>query len=181
MPIIVFSAYFDHELEHDVYRLLKRIAERGLQVPSFEGNRPHISLAAYEVDDIASYQTKLNDFAQTRHPFAIRLHYLGFFLAESVVFAAPRITHALFTLHREVLLAFAGPGQPPLKFENNLGYDNWTPHCTLVAGVTPEKLAAVVEVCQQDWHPLCGTVEGINIVILPEKLEMSRHPFGQAA
>jgi 2'-5' RNA ligase len=176
MSIVFFTLYFDRTLEGQIYDFGTLLADQGIDTNGLTQHRPHITIAAYEVLDVALYQAELAQFAVTRTQFPIRVHYVGVFPEASVVFLAPQMTAALFTLHQQLTTYFADVGRVPLRYEN-LFTDHWIPHCTLAVGLESEHLARAITVCQQQWQPLTGIVEGVGLLVHPETVDRYQYSF----
>jgi hypothetical protein len=101
---------------------------------------------------------------------------LGIFPEPGVVFLAPRMSYALFSIHRAVIHALDERGKPPIADERLLP-DLWMPHCTLTGGLTPSQLVTAIEVCQQSWTPIRGQVEGIGMRIFPAPIDHHCYSF----
>lgn len=173
---ICFNLTFDAATEQAVRSLWQLIADAGIAVRGLAGYRPHITLAAYKVADGAEYETSLAVVASALMPFPVRMESLGIFPEAGVVFLAPRMSYALFSLHRALLDALDGPGKPVLISELLLP-DHWTPHCTLAGRLVPSQLLTVVDTCQRHWTPICGRAEGIGMRLYPAPVDQCWYPF----
>jgi len=176
MPRICFNLTFDDATEYAVRNMWQRIADAGVAVRGLTGYRPHITLAVYDVADIAAYETGLVLVAAAMTLFPIHMDSLGIFPETGVVFLAPRMSHTLFSLHRAVLQALDGPDKPSVIAEHLLP-DLWVPHCTLAGRLTPQQLLTAIDTCQRDWAPIRGYAEGIGMRIYPAPDDHRYYPF----
>ncbi|MCG8353637.1 MAG: 2'-5' RNA ligase family protein [Chloroflexales bacterium] len=128
-----------------------RLAALGLLVGGLAGYRPHITFAVYE----DGYKALLVSLAAPTPMFPTRLDALGIFPEAGVLFLAPRMSQALFNLHRQVLHVFEALDKPSVITDLLLP-DRWMPHCTLVGRLTPAQLLGVIEAGQRNWTPVQG-------------------------
>lgn len=175
MPTIFFTLYFDAVLEGAVRRLWDALLRAGVDGDCIQDHRPHITLAAFALEESRSLDRRLALFARRRSRLPIRLHHIGIFPEESVVFLAPREAPALRRLHRSILEHFSRPGDPPIAYEN-LREGNWVPHCTL-AQADPDSVGAIVRSLQAAWEPLCGTADGTGILEPPDTRDRLQAAF----
>jgi 2'-5' RNA ligase len=168
MPTLYLTLRFDTALEAAVRRLWLHIAEEKIEVEKLGGHRPHITLAAYEADDVAAYATALDAFTRTVAPFPVVLSHLGIFPEKRVLFLAPTPNEALFDLHGKLI----AHTRRPLVHAEHLAADHWVPHCTLVAGAGSSAMAEIVGLCLREWASLEGMAEGIGILIPPDMMDM---------
>ena len=152
-----------------------------MDVPGASGHRPHITLAAYETDDIPALHACLAAFAATHAPFPLRLHALGVFPEARVLFLAPRVTRRLLMLHAALLEAVQATVATPLKYAHNLGIESWTPHCTAAIAATNDALSQVFQQALESWEPLEVVVEGIGVVAPPATSDYAHYAFGKPA
>ncbi len=177
---VCFNLTFDEVTERSVRGLWQHLADAGIIAPAFPRYRPHVSLACYDVPEIADYEAGIAGVAAATPLFRIRLDSLGIFPEAGVVFLAPRMSRELFGLHRSVIHAFDGPGRPPVVDEHLLP-DLWMPHCTLAVRLTPEQMLTVVDTCTRTWAPLRGQATGIGMRLLPAPRDHGHYPFQQSA
>jgi 2'-5' RNA ligase len=166
MTRFVLALRFDEQMDRDVRNVWQAMAAEGIAVAGGKGHRPHVSIAAYDVDDVQHACDTLDGVIRRIERFPIRLHSLGIFPERRVVFLAPHMTAALYDLHRKVLQAFVNAGYPPVVYEH-LEADKWTPHCTLVADVLPYDTLRAVDRCLQTWQPITGWVEAVGLLVPP--------------
>jgi 2'-5' RNA ligase len=166
MPRICFNLTFDDATEHAIRTIWHRLAALGLVVGGLTGYRPHITLAVYEDSDSSGYETPLVSLAATTPVFPVRLDSLGIFPEAGVLFLAPRMSQALFSLHRQVLYAFEALDRSSV-ISDLLLPDRWMPHCTLVGRLTPAQLLTAIEACQRNWTLIQGNAVGIGMRLWP--------------
>jgi hypothetical protein len=82
------------------------------------------------------------------------------------MFLAPRMSQALFTLHRQLIHSCEAAGKSSLITDQLLP-DRWAPHCTLVGQLTPTQVLTAVEACQNIWTPIHGYAVGIGMRLWP--------------
>ncbi len=167
MPTIFFTLRFEATMEQAVRQLWEVIAREGIEVQGLAGHRPHITVAAYDVKNVEHHLTLLDRTVNGFDTFPLTLDSLGIFPEHGVVFLAPRMTDALYSLHRRLVHDLSGPGLPRIKYEP-LVPGNWMPHCTLVSDRTPSEAARVVEICSRLWNPIAGMVEAIGALVPPD-------------
>ena len=87
--IAYFTLRFDARTERSVIDLWIAMAEEGIELVGLSGHRPHITVSAYETDDVESYIPQLAWIAETAR-FPLRFEAIGVFPHNGVVF--PRIS-----------------------------------------------------------------------------------------
>ncbi len=176
MSRICLNLTFDDEAERAIRSVQKRIADAGITVRSLNGYHPHITLAVYDVDDVAGYEDTIETVARKTAPFPLLMESLGIFPQEGVAFYAPRMSDALFSLHRSIVSAFyEKTGHLPP--EEYLLPDLWIPHCTLVGRLELPQMLTVLQVCQRPWTPIRGRAEGIGLRVYPETTDYRYYPL----
>ena len=180
MVRVCFNLTFDETTEQGTRSLWQRIEDAGIAVRGMAGYRPHISLACYDVPDIAAYETGIAAVATATPPFSIRLDSMGIFPEAGVLFLAPRMSHTLLRLVRAVFRAFDRPGKAPVVDDEYLPHLSM-PHCTLPLRLAPDKMLAAVDTCQRDWAPIRGQATGIGMRLLPTPVDHCHYPLRQHA
>ena len=175
-----FTLRFDAKTERSVIDLWIALAEEGIELVGLTGHRPHVTVSAYETDEVESYFPLLDEFARTTAKFPVTFGALGVFPANGVVYLAPVVTDALCAVHRSLLAHFDGPGQPPVRHEALLP-DRWMPHCTLADGADPGTVAQIVTFCARKWQPIEGWVEGIGVRVPPDTMDVYDVSFADRA
>jgi 2'-5' RNA ligase len=106
----------------------------------------------------------------------IRLHNIGIFPERRVLFLQPRMTRALMALHRAIIDEVAPAlRQPPTS--PNFAIDCWTPHCTLADAVPDGLLGSAVDLLQQHWRSMEGSVVGIGVLVPPAIVDCLQFTF----
>lgn len=179
MPRICFNLTFDPTTEQAIQILWSHIANAGITERGLTRYRPHITLAVYDVETINAYEATLAPMASALVPFSVLLESLGIFPEHGVIFLAPRMSHALFSLHRATVQAFTSMPETdkPSLVGDVLLPDRWTPHVTLAGQLTPAQVLKGLEVCLDHWAPLHGHATGIGMRIFPELTEYRSYPF----
>lgn len=175
MTTIFLTLYFDAATEYAVQKLFHRLGDACLGINQLYHHRPHITLSAYDVEDVEASAKILANFASKVKAFPLRLHYLGIFPEKGVLFLAPLPTAALF----QVQSALQTQYQEPVKYPEHLTPDSWTPHCTLAVGLKPADLAEAVKICTTEWQPLVGTACGIGLLISQTTEDLCQVEFSQ--
>lgn len=176
-----FTLRFDAATERAIIDLWIALAEEGIELVGLSGHRPHITVTAYEADEVESYIPLLAEFAETTAPFPLRFDAVGVFPNNGVVYLAPTVSEALRATHRSLLAQLGGPDRPPVQHEQLLP-DRWIPHCTLAAGADPGTVAQIVTYLTRAWLPIVGRVEGIGIRVPPDTTDLYEVSFsGEAA
>jgi 2'-5' RNA ligase len=168
MPTVVLTLRFDAETDQAVRHLCDALSERGIREADQPRHRPHITLAAYEVDKVEQVCAVLPDLARTISAFSLRLQALGVFPDAGTVFLAPRLTVARFAVHARLLDFFGPICGAPLFPEHSLP-DAWMPHCTLANWLAGHDVARTVQICLERWQPIDGRAEAIGVLVLPAK------------
>jgi 2'-5' RNA ligase len=179
---ILLTLQFDVASDQAIRAYLAALAEQGIRVSYHNETpaqryRPHLTLAAYEDESANRYQHVLRRFCETRKPFSVRLHHLGYFPDKCVLFIAPRMSVDLWNLHTDLLRFFSGPDWPTLKYDA-LSIHRWTPHCTLVPGETPQNLLRAIELCQRMWRPIDAQAVAIGAQVPPADVDEFACPLG---
>jgi 2'-5' RNA ligase len=179
MPRICLNLTFDPITEQAIQVFWSHIADAGITERGLTRYRPHITLAVYDVETINAYEATLAPMASALVPFPVLLESLGIFPEHRVIFLAPRMSHALFSLHRATIQAFASMPETtrPSLVDNLLLPDRWTPHVTLAGQLAPTQILKGLEICLHHWTPLHGNATGIGMRIFPELTEHCSYPF----
>lgn len=175
-----FTLRFDAQTERSVIDLWIALAEEGIELVGLTGHRPHITVSAYETEDVDSYFLPLAEFARHTARFPVRFEALGAFPAHGVVFLAPVVTDALRSVHRSLLAHLGGSGRPAVRHEELLPA-RWMPHCTLADGADPGTMAHLVTCCARQWQPIEGWIEGVGILTPPDTTDLYGVTFGTDA
>ena len=175
--VAYFTLRFDAHMERRIIDLWIALADEGIELVGLTGHRPHITVSAYETDEVESYIALLDAFARETARFPVRFGAIGVFPVNGVVFLAPVVTDALHAVHRSLLTRLGGQGRPAVHHEALLP-DRWTPHCTLADGADPGTVAQIVTYCSRAWQPIEGWVEGIGVLVPPERTDLYDAPFG---
>ena len=161
MTTIFLTLYFDTITETAVQKIIEKLADIDLTTSGENRHRPHITLSAYDVEDVEASIETLAKFTSQIKTFPLRLHYLGIFPEKGVLFLAPMPTTQLFDTQRALQKHF----RYPVKYPDHLTADNWTPHCTLATGLNAQQLAQAVKLCTEDWQAIIGKACGIGLLI----------------
>ncbi|HEU0166045.1 MAG TPA: 2'-5' RNA ligase family protein [Thermomicrobiales bacterium] len=166
MQTIVFTLRFDRDSERAVRAIRERVNAAGIKLPGVTVHRPHITVAAYDVEDVDANISALTGAIRTVPPFELGLDYLGVFPERRVAFLAPRPIPELRSLHQRIVDHFSGPDFPPMKWELLLP-GRWVPHCTIAADLSPTDLTKVIDICHRSWTPVSGRVEAVGVLLPP--------------
>lgn len=176
MTTIFLTLYFDAATEEAVQKFWHKLVEAGLDVNQLYRHRPHITLSAYDVEDVAESAKILSNFAPKVKAFPLRLHCLGIFPEKGVLFLAPLPTAALFDVQRALQTQY----HEPVKYPEHLAPASWTPHCTLAVGLKPTNLAEAVKMCIEEWQPIIGTACGIGLRVSENSEDLFQLAFANA-
>src|SRR5947209_13465929 len=152
-----FTLRFDAETERAVIDLWLALADEGIELVGLTGHRPHITVSAYETEEVELYVPLLEDFGSHTTRFPVRFGSVGVFPDNGVVFLAPAVSDALRAVHRSLLAQFDGPGWPPVLHEELLP-NRWVPHCILGAGADPGTVAQIVSYYTRRWRYIEGWI-----------------------
>ncbi|MDQ2713348.1 MAG: 2'-5' RNA ligase family protein [Chloroflexota bacterium] len=179
MPKICINLTFDPATEQAIQTYWSHILDTGITELGLTGYRPHITLAVYNVEDIAVYETHLVPVASAFTPFPVLLESLGLFPEQGVIFLAPRMSHTLFSLHRATLQAFTSMNETnaPSLVGDWLLPDRWTPHATLARQLTATQVLQGLAACLHHWVPIHGQATGIGMRLFPESTDYRYYPF----
>jgi 2'-5' RNA ligase len=166
-----FTLRFDAETERAVIDLWLALAEEGIELVGLSGHRPHITVSAYETEEVEAYFPLLEEFGRRTGRFPITFGSVGVFPTNGVVFLAPVMTDGLWAAHRSLLAEIGDSGRPPVLHDELLP-DRWVPHCMLAAGADPGTVAQIVTYCARRWQSIEGWVEGIGILMPPDTTDL---------
>jgi 2'-5' RNA ligase len=169
-PVGYVTLLFEPDAEERVRRHQTRVASL-LGVEPLE-YRPHVTLTGHRMEP-QRLGTVMADVAGGIPPFPLRLHHVGVFPENRVVFLAPRVTGRLLRL-RAALLARLGPPANPF-----FAPDQWSPHCTIAASLPAERIGAAVDVVLNDWTAVETTAVALGLVIEPDTRDTAVVPFGR--
>jgi 2'-5' RNA ligase len=179
---ICFNLTFDPITEQAIQSFWGHIVDAGITERSLTRYPPHITLAVYDVENINSYEAILAPIASALVPFPILLDSLGVFPETGVIFLSPRMSQALFSLHRAIIHEFMSMDKAdmPSLAHDWLLPDRWTPHATLAARLTSAQVLKGLEVCLHHWAPIHGYATGIGMRIFPELTNYRSYPFSNS-
>lgn len=172
-PVIIvrisINATFDNHAEQALAVFKNRIVEAHPQLRKQSAYRPHITLAAYEVDSPTTYVKVLKELANQTEQFPIQLDVLGVFPENGVVFYAPRMSSALLDLHRKTIQVTHAISESNLS--PFLQPNQWTPHVTIAARLSRDEVMTVVGACFDYWEPVRGHVHGLTVRVIPNEAD----------
>ena len=166
------SLWFDESAEVQVRSIWQRLADAGIKSFADGPIRPHVTLAHGLELDLHPFVTVLREKLEAHPTFDLTFTSLGLF-DSGILYLAARMTHSLWTLHREVaqLASEFGSGSSPYYRP-----DFWTPHCTLAVNLTPEAMLNAVNVCQ-GVTPISASATRVGIIENPSERELLALPF----
>lgn len=176
MTITVLTLAFEEQVEREIRQLWEVLTANGVRQAGPARHPPHITLAAYDVENPYSARTVLRDVMTTWRAFRLQLDVLGIFPTTGTVFLAPRMTETLFGLHRYVI-EHAVPHWGPGLYPQHLLPDVWAPHCTLVTRLEQADVPRAVELAMTHWREFEGLVDGIGVVVMGREDFLCRLPF----
>jgi 2'-5' RNA ligase len=170
---------FDASTERAIVDLWLALTADGIELTGLSGHRPHITVAAYDTDDVPSYFSPLERFASGVRAIPLRFNAVGVFPRAGVVYLAPVVTGSLLRLHERLQLALSGEGRPAVHHAALLP-ESWMPHCTLVSGAAPGTIAQILSYFARTWEPIEGWIEGVGILTPPDIRDCFSVTFGGA-
>jgi 2'-5' RNA ligase len=140
--------------------LWRRLADEGISDSMAAlGYRPHLTFAIAAEADVPAAIRVLEGFAATHLALTVPFFGIGAFLAQArVLWAAPRVDHALLDLQTALLEALAWPAHP------HYAPGAWVPHCTLAEDLDEDALARAARLIAAHWQPTTATVDRIDLV-----------------
>jgi hypothetical protein len=138
--------------------------EHSAGLPSYRqtGLAPHMALAAYEAIDIAALAPRLDLWAATLTPPAVRLGSLGVFGGPSgTLFLAPIMGPELLALHESFHAAFADLAPLRWPFYET---GNWIPHVALAQELDGLSLAGAVEALAPGFAPIDAQLPALRVI-----------------
>ena len=159
LPVAYVTLLFGSDAEERVRNCQERVAARiGVEPLAY---RPHVTLTGHRMA-AERLGAVMSDVAAELPSFPIRLHHVGVFPENRVVFLAPRVTDQLLSL-RDALLARLGPPANPF-----FAPDQWSPHCTIAAALPGEQLGAAAGLVIDGWEAIETTAVALGLVVEPE-------------
>ena len=159
MPFAV-TLRFDETSARALEAMWRLLAKGGIDSDRHElGYPPHVTLAIYQ-DDVPArrLQDGVASCAARWSAVPISLSGLGVFPgSNSVLWAAPVVTHQLLTLHTEWQAAV-----PELPMHAHYRTGTWVPHITL-SGPLPDPGRALSALIPR-WQPLSGYLDRLDLV-----------------
>ena len=167
MPHAV-ELFFDPSLDQAVRRLWAETAQgAGVSDRMAEtGNRPHISLAAFNDCQVEATVEALRALVAKTRPIDLDLNSIGTFASqEGVLFLAPVVTQALIGIHLDcqARLKDLVQGMWPYYLPEKLAF-----HCTLGTGLGSEEIAKALSAVKAIGLPKGGKALEIGLVRIPE-------------
>ena len=158
-----FIALFDSKTENVIKKLEDDIRHYLIPFHSekIKNGRPHLTLGHYYELDKEEYIRLIEAFYEPIACFDITFNTIGSFLNYSTLFLSPTITKELIDFHSNHYYFFD-------KFNGKANSlylpDQWTPHCTIVNRLAPEKLTEAFNYSINNFQPLRGSVEYVALV-----------------
>jgi 2'-5' RNA ligase len=165
-----FTLIFDPGLEGRVQRFRQLLYGAGIGAAPETRHRPHITLGGFDLADPASSAEPLRKLCSQWKPFPIRLHHIGLFPEQSVLFLEPTHTDALFAMHQAVTHELGAELATP-STSAHFAIDQWAPHCTLEVGVAGDAVGSAVRLVHEHWQPLKGIAVGIGVLVPPARID----------
>jgi 2'-5' RNA ligase len=156
--------YFDFEADRRVRKIWDELSKRKLHgIPPPLTARPHISLGVWKNINLNVAGPSLNQFAS--NIAALNFHFwgIGVFPNTGVVYLAPTPDIKLFQLHAGFHNHFAG-GE---ECSNYYLCGNWTPHCTIAEGISPQNVPAITQATAIFELPFDAKASSMGIVEHP--------------
>ncbi|HEY7342991.1 MAG TPA: 2'-5' RNA ligase family protein [Ktedonobacterales bacterium] len=172
MPVLSINLLLDQATEQTVRALQQSLAPEG--VSFVRRYPPHITLTAYQFDDGAEtgYLSQLPLLTRQRRQFALLLESLGIFPETGVLFLTPRMSQNLLTLHQRIIDQFTSD-----VLDEFLLPGRWTPHVTIAAASSTERLLGVLTKILSSWQPIRGKAVGIGMRVHPATIDSGQSLF----
>lgn len=139
--------YLEPECEARMRALWQALARAGISnAMAAAGLRPHITLAGFDGACPERLCEELWRLAARTPPLTVTFSGIGIFTTEEVLYLAPVVTMEMIKLRERLLPCLAGLGVAQAEYYQP---SYWVPHCTLAIGLPPEKVAGVLDLCQQ--------------------------------
>jgi 2'-5' RNA ligase len=170
MPVAVVCAAFDPATDAAVEDLRAEVeaAEQGVR----RAHRPHLTLAAARVADVAAVVAIAAAVAGRHDPVPLTMTGFGSF-PSGVLFVEPARSTALRDLQRDAHRSLVVAGYPP-AFGAQSEPDSWIPHCTLATRVERSRLADLVT---RSFSPLPATVDALAVIVVGGRGDAAHFPL----
>jgi hypothetical protein len=167
MPFAV-ELFFDPQLDGAVRAVWAEVSKRA-GVPNHladTGNRPHISLAAFNDCKVEAVAENLKELAAKAWAIDVDLNSIGTFASqEGVLFLAPVVTEALIQVHLDcqARLKDLAHGMWPYYLPGKLAF-----HCTVNTGLNAEEINRGILAVKELGLPGRGKASELGLVRIPE-------------
>lgn len=170
-PVGYVTLLFGSEAEEQVRSHQARVASlAGVEPLAY---RPHVTLTGHRTD-AERIGAVMAEVATGTAPFPLRLHHVGVFPENRVVFLAPRVTDQLLRL-RAALLSRLGPPANPF-----FAPDQWSPHCTIGSALPGDLLGAAAGLVIDGWEAIETTAVALGLVVEPDTWDTTVVPLAPA-
>ncbi|HXB98239.1 MAG TPA: 2'-5' RNA ligase family protein [bacterium] len=167
MPFAV-ELFFDPDLDGAVRRVWAQVAKK-TGIPNRmadTGNRPHISLAAFNDCKVQALIESLRALSAEAPSIEIDLNSIGTFASdEGVLFLAPVVTRGLIKIHLDcqARLKDLTEGMWPYYLPEKLAF-----HCTVNTGLRSEEIHQAIAAVKGLGLPKLGKAMALGLVRIPE-------------
>jgi|ERR1700722_865888 len=167
MPFAL-ELFFDLDLDRAVRRVWEQVSQKaGVSNKMADtGNRPHISLAAFNDCKVEAVVDCLKGLVTEPRDIKIDLNSIETFASqEGVLFLAPVVTEALISFHLDcqAMLKNLAEGMWPYYLPEKLAF-----HCTVNMGLNSEEINMAILAVKEIGLPKAGKALEIGLVRIPE-------------
>lgn len=157
---------FDEDSTRQIGAIAADVAQLAGYDPAALLFPPHVTLAAFEAEQVADLLQRLEVMAAGFTPLPIAFGSIGWFLTdEDIVYLAPTITRALASIHRATFELVESTGG---RVDEHHRPGAWSPHCTLAVACDPSVLPLVVVRCRGEPFPIRAHGDRLELVELRE-------------
>jgi 2'-5' RNA ligase len=181
---ISLNLKFDRDTEQVIREMVN------LMVKDLSGNiayhlvkyPPHITLAAYKVEDVLLDDTRSFSFLSTFVPLPMQFNAVGVFPSRSgqgpgVIYLAPCLSLDLAWLQRSIIHTCYDM-HPSWAIQHDwLLPNHWTPHVTLLKHLAPHQMVEGMKHCLSDWTPIQGYGTEVGLRIHPDVQDYFTYPL----
>jgi 2'-5' RNA ligase len=167
-PVGYVTLLFGSEAEERVRVHQARVASLADAEPL--AYRPHVTLTGHRME-AERIGAAMADVASGTAPFPLRLHHVGVFPENRVVFLAPRVTDQLLRLRAALLARLGAPANP------FFAPDQWSPHCTIAASLSQDQLGPAAAQVIDSWEAIETTAVALGLVVEPDTWDTTVAPF----
>ena len=178
MPVAVVCAAFDAATDEAVNAVRDVVRAAGIRLPERPAHRPHLSLAAADVETDAVEQVVAvaRGVAEAHAAFEIVLDEVGRFGRAGVLWLGPFRPSAERKLQRNADAALTNAGWPR-AFGQRTEPAQWVAHCTVAVRVAEPRLREVQAAVRADYRPTHAWVDALAVILVGGRGDVAHLPL----